>query len=436
MTLQELEEYFSKKMLPEMEQAITTNLRENIQSEIETTLGLMGMGNIGKPTQKAHFNPGSGYLNGKPKTAEGMDDYMNENYGVQSVQNKTFKGMFGNNNLSSGGFDTFGEFLKLIDSGLNDSRLVKAPSGANEGIPTDGGFLTPDEHTARVFDVALESEIIRPLATVFPMKSKTMEIPAMELTNHSTALYGNVEMKWSDEGGTVTGVKPAFRAMHLTAHKARIDLMATNELLADSSPNYETIIGKVVTSTFAYGLDNIFLNGHGGGQPLGILNAPCLITVAAETNQTASTIVWENIVNMYARMHPACVGNAVWVASITAIPQLMTLYFTVGTGGVPVPALREDSGKFYLVGKRVFITEKLPVLGQVGDIMMCDFSQYAVGMRQELRIEKSNSPGWSTDESAWRCIVRIDGQPLWDRVLTLKDGVTTVSPFITLAERS
>jgi HK97 family phage major capsid protein len=434
MKTSELEQMIEDSM-EHVREGIEEKILERVPQLVSDKLDEMAKGQ--NKTQKAHFNPYSGYLDGKPKTAEGMENYMNENYGVHSVQNKTFKGMFGEENLSSGGFDSMGEFFKLVDSGLNDSRLItKAPSGSNEGIPSDGGFIVPNEYTARIFDVALESEIIRPLATVYPMKSKTLEIPAMELTNHSTALYGNVEMKWVDEGGTVTPTKPAFRAMKLTAHKARIDLVATNELLADSSPNYEQVIGKVVTSTFAYGLDSIFLNGHGGGQPLGVLNSNCLITVAAEVDQTITTIVWENIVNMYSRMHPACVGNAVWVASITAIPQLMTLYFSVGVGGSAIPALKEDSGKFYLLGKRVFITEKLPVLGQVGDIMLCDFSQYAIGMRQELRIEKSNSPGWSTDESSWRCIARIDGQPLWDKVLTLKDGSTTVSPFITLAART
>jgi HK97 family phage major capsid protein len=365
-----------------------------------------------------------------------MEEYVDEFYGAASVQNKTYRKMFGTENLSSGGFETFGEYLKLIDSGRSDSRLVtKAPSGASEGIPVDGGFITPSEYAARVVDKALESEIVRPLATVYPMKSKTLQIPAMELTPHSTALYGNVSMKWTDEGGTVTGTKPAFRSMQLTAHKARIDMNISNELVADSAPSYEELISKIVTNTFAYGLDDVFLNGHGGGQPLGILNSPCLITVGAENGQQSSTIIWENIVNMYSRMHPACVGNSVFLASITTIPQLMTLFFAVGTGGVPVPALREDSGKFYLLGKRVYITEKLPTLGNVGDIMLCDFSQYAIGMRQELRIEKSNSPGWSTDESSWRCIVRLDGQPLWDKVLTLADGSTTVSPFITLASR-
>jgi len=39
-------------------------------------------------------------------------------------------------------------------------------------------------------------------------------------------------------------------------------------------------------------------------------------------------------------------------------------------------------------------------------------------------------------EMAARIIGRIDGQSLWDEALTLEDGSTTVSPFVTLAERA
>jgi HK97 family phage major capsid protein len=192
----------------------------------------------------------------------------------------------------------------------------------------------------------------------------------------------------------------------------------------------------MLTKAIGWTLDDAFLNGHGAGQPLGVLNCPCLIEVAKESSQTAATIVYENIINMFSRLHPNCMSKAKWVCSITAMPQLMQLYFSVGAGGNAVPVLQETTGKFTLLGKEVLFTEKLPVLGQKGDIMLCDFSQYAVGLREELRIEKSNAPGFSTDESTWRTVCRADGMGTWDTTLTLKDGSTTVSPFITLAERT
>jgi len=85
--------------------------------------------------------------------------------GVGPAVNKTFKGMFGDRGIADGGFENFGDFLKTINSGRADDRLItKAPSGSSEGIPSDGGFLVPTEYSAQLLDTALESEIVRPRA--------------------------------------------------------------------------------------------------------------------------------------------------------------------------------------------------------------------------------------------------------------------------------
>ncbi len=102
--------------------------------------------------------------------------------------------------------------------------------------------------------------------------------------------------------------------------------------------------------------------------PLGVLNDPALIIVTKESGQAAKTIVYENIINLFSRLHPACVNNAVWVVNSTAIPQLLTLNMVVGTGGVAVPVLNESNGTYRMLGRPVRFTEKVPSVGTVGDI--------------------------------------------------------------------
>jgi hypothetical protein len=53
-----------------------------------------------------------------------------------------------------------------------------------------------------------------------------------------------------------------------------------------------------------------------------------------------------------------------------------------------------------------------------------------------MRFDMSIHVHFQTDELLARLIERHDGQPLWDAPLTLEDGSTTVSPFVTLAERA
>jgi len=56
--------------------------------------------------------------------------------------------------------------------------------------------------------------------------------------------------------------------------------------------------------------------------------------------------------------------------------------------------VQEESGKFTLLGKEVLFTEKCPALGAKGDLILADLSQYAIGMRKEIALDRSNVPGW------------------------------------------
>jgi HK97 family phage major capsid protein len=97
--------------------------------------------------------------------------------------------------------------------------------------------------------------------------------------------------------------------------------------------------------------------------------------------------------------------------------------------------MTESDGQFKMLTRPVIFTEKTEPLGRVGDVLLADFSQYVVGLRQGMRFDTSIHAGFSTNEMLARLIERHDDQPLWDTALTLEDGSTTVSPFVTLAAR-
>jgi HK97 family phage major capsid protein len=66
---------------------------------------------------------------------------------------------------------------------------------------------------------------------------------------------------------------------------------------------------------------------------------------------------------------------------------------------------------------------------------LADFSQYAIGIRKEISLDKSMHLGFAEDCSTFRGIVRVDGMPLWASVYTPSAGAT-LSPFITLGART
>ena len=69
----------------------------------------------------------------------------------------------------------------------------------------------------------------------------------------------------------------------------------------------------------------------GAGQPQGILNSDCLITVAEASGQTAATVVTQNVLTMWSRMWAPCRQNSVWLIHQDVEPQLQQM--TLGTGG-------------------------------------------------------------------------------------------------------
>ena len=66
--------------------------------------------------------------------------------------------------------------------------------------------------------------------------------------------------------------------------------------------------------------------GTGNGEPLGILNSPCKISVAKEGSQVADTINGLNIVKMRKRCWRY--GQAIWLANHDTYEQLLKAHVT------------------------------------------------------------------------------------------------------------
>jgi len=84
------------------------------------------------------------------------------------------------------------------------------------------------------------------------------------------------------------------------------------------------------------------------------------------------------------------------------------------------------------MGRPLLFTEKCQALGTAGDIALCDFSQYAIGQRGGTKTAMSIHVGFIFDKTAFRFVLRYDGQPTWLTTLTPRRGTNTLSPFIVL----
>ncbi|WP_054030599.1 phage major capsid protein [Desulfatitalea tepidiphila] len=326
-----------------------------------------------------------------------------------------------------------GMFGEVRDA--DDAEMEKFKRVMIEGTGSAGGFSVPDPLAAQWLDESLQNEIIRPRATVWPMTSSTRTVPGWDGKDQSGGLlYGGFAMEFLAENAEGTAQDGKLRSITFKAHKGAIFCNISNELREDGQ-GFESQLEMAMKKSISLGLDYHFINGTGAGMPQGILQNPAKIEVAKESGQSADTVIFENAVNMFARMYPAGRSKAVWLANETTIPQLLTMSIAIGTGGSRVEVFKESNGQFTLLGRPLIFTPNLPVLGDAGDLVFVDLSQYAIGLRKDLRLEKSNIPGWTNDLMSYRVIVRVDGMGTWNTYISPRNG-DSLSWCVTLAERA
>lgn len=311
-------------------------------------------------------------------------------------------------------------------SGGHEEKQMSGATGAS------GGFLMPVQQLTELQGVLGEGSIVRSRATILRMTSRQLNVPVLDQTGTTAGVphwFGGMKFFWTGEGEEKDETEPKFRQVTLVAKKLIGYTYASDELVADSAISLADFLAGPLG--FYGGIqwmeDFTFLMGVGGGQPRGVINAPATIAVA---RQTAGQVNVRDILRMRSRLLPS--ANAVWVISQSVMESLLQLAGPTGNPSyIWLPSAR-DGVPGVLLGMPVIWSEKVPLLGIRGDIGLFDFRYYLIGDRQATTIDTTQFDRWVYDETSWRAVHRIDGQPWLSAPLTYQDGVTQVSPFVVL----
>ena len=342
---------------------------------------------------------------------------------------------------NKGRFANFGEQLIAVYNAAQpnrpviDERLLNSASGANESVPSDGGFLVQTDFATELLKNAYETGILAPKCKKIPISTNAngLKINALDDSSRANgARWGGIQTYWENEADQLIASKPKFRTMDLSLKKLTGLCYATDELLQDASA-LQSVITQGFAEEFGFKIDDVILNGTGSGQPLGILNSPALVTVEKENGQTDKLTV-ENLIKMWSRCWGRSRSNAVWYINQELEPYLYTL--TVGDKPVYIPAGGLSERPYgTLFGRPVVPLEQCSAAGSVGDIILGDMSQYLLIDKGGINAASSIHVRFLYDESVFRFIYRVDGQPIWNKPITPYKGSSTLSPFVTLAAR-
>jgi HK97 family phage major capsid protein len=323
---------------------------------------------------------------------------------------------------------------RRIDKRLMPLRQTAGSDEAGTHDDSRGGFLVPVGLSPQLLQVEPEMDPFGAATTKVPMATTRVQIPARTDKNHTSSVSGGLTVTRRPETVAGTSSRMAIERVELAATSLFGLSYVSEELLTDSPISFAAILQAGFKDEFAARLIDERLNGTGVGEYMGVMQSPALISVSAETPQDADTIVYENVINMRSRVWRY--GQAIWIANHDTIPQLMLMNQTVGAAGTPVwqPSAREDHPDI-LLGRPIVFTEFAQKLGDAGDIVCVNPTQYLEGEYQPLQQAESIHVRFVEHERAFKFWTRNAGAPWWRSALTPKYSAVTLSPFVALAAR-
>jgi len=322
--------------------------------------------------------------------------------------------------LDLAGFRSGAEFYRVMSSGKYDPRLEKRTMVENVGYL--GGYAVPDNVAEQIFSVAIEDAIVLSRARVWGIQQgNSIGVPMWDGFNHADNLFGGFVPAWQGEEVAATAQDAKLTNVEVSAKNLSLFVDASSQLVADA-PSFETELNRAMGQAVGFVLDENFMWGTGVARPIGAIGSPSSIAV---TRTGANAIVLADVTAMLARLHPACLKRAIFMASQTILPQLCALQDAAGNAVFVPNASQGVPG--VLMGVPVIITEKMKPLGTTGDLALVDWSAYGIVLRKEVSLEKSNAVRWMENVQSFRGITRVNGLPLWPEPVQPRNGAPTLS---------
>ncbi len=381
------------------------------------------------------------------KTVQEFKDLVIEKISAKSVRFEV-----GDNLAAQKPYRSLGEQLIDIaaavkpEGSLARERLLtlrRAISGMSTSVPSDGGYLLQSQFTTALLDKPEEVSKISTRCEKIPIGQgfDSLEAPFIDETSRATGYrWGGVQTYREGEALYPSGKKPKIGMWEVRLYDLISVCYASNRLL-NNATSLEAIITKAFRSENFFKLDDEIIRGTGAGQCMGIIYAPCLVTVSKETGQKADTILTENVNKMFNALLAASRGTAVWLYNQECEPQLETLTLPIGTGGVLMPMFQyagygtNNSPVNKLKGLPAIPVEQASALGDLGDIILADLSGYILVDKGGIEARQSLEVKFLENEKTFQFIYPVNGAPRLRSKITPYKGAGYYSHFVALEAR-
>ena len=293
-----------------------------------------------------------------------------------------------------------------------------------------GGYLVPEVWAPGILQVASEEGIVRPRATVIPAGSPSpdaeLNIPLLNQAGASEKdMFSGVWFTWTAEGGAKGEKEPEFDMVKLAPEEYSAMTILTDKIIRNA-PALEAFVKAVYSRAQVAFEDYYFLRGTGVFQPLGVIGSPPYFQQA---RTGALAIVFADIIAMLEHLLPGC--NPIWVISRSAYADIAGL---VDAGNHSIFITGDATKKMpdTLMGYPIKWSFRVPALGTLGDISLCDFSYYLIKDGFGPAFDTSKHVYFTSNKTVLKMFGNVDGQPWLNGSITAEDAATEVSPFVGL----
>lgn len=316
------------------------------------------------------------------------------------------------------------DFFKCLfnrDYGPLKEYKVENRTGAILGSGVAGGYAAPQIVTLNVIDKLLTDqgifsrigkEYVEP-GTGDTLHAVTFE--NCEIDDHG--LFGFSKPTFVAEGGTIPEGTPRLVSRTWELKKLAMGTRISIEASV-AVGDLQRKVEEALAGALKWSLEYYITQGSGVGQPVGLVNSPCMYQYG---RAGAGTIAFSDIYGMYAKTR---LENNCWIASQETLPALIAM-LDGGNHAIYLPG-QGQTGAAQKVPNTLFGVPLLtnmgasPGLGEKGDIMFCsDLSFYKAVMWQDLIIRVSEAPYWTTGEVAIQVIMLLDAGPLPANLITV-----------------
>ncbi len=227
--------------------------------------------------------------------------------------------------------EAFDGYLRKGFAGLSPAEQKTL----TEGVDSAGGFLvSPD----------LQTELIKKIATAAVLRAYARRVQtSRDIVQWRRVVYtsddkytSGARLTWTGETPSTATVHrvtdPVFGLIDIPVHTAMASIPLSNNLIEDSEFDVQGYASDLLAESFALGEDDVFLNGTGVGQPMGLLtevntNGPAYVISGASGAITTSGDAHSGVrlVNLFYTVPSQYRQRAVWVMNSATMKEAENL---------------------------------------------------------------------------------------------------------------